>query len=145
MCKSILTVALIAAMCGASCSCVKNANPISTEKISTQMVGDYDSWGVFTFSCVTEVCHEDGEYYIGYYDPDGWDYDNLSELTGIEMDCMYIEIPDSIATEFLDDYAKWEKSDWQIQYALDSKYEVLESYHHGNLYFEISYNNHMED
>lgn len=135
MCKSILTVALIAAMCGASCSCVKNANPVSTEKISTQMVGD--TWyAVFEFDCVENL----NGTYIEYCDPDGFDLDNLAEWCGLDewpCDYMKIDIDKSVVKKFKSDYAKWKSSDWETRFDLSESWSIKCIYTSDTVVFQM--------
>ena len=118
MLKHMFVVAFATMMLGTSCTNASNADYVSTENVSTQMVGD-TSYAFFTFDCIEDVSWDEN-YYLDYCDPDCFDSDRYGYI-------VYIDIDDSIAEEFLNDYAKWSKADWETKYALDDKWEILET------------------
>ena len=127
--KKYFVFAVIMLLVGCSCNTV-NVNTNDNQEISTWMVGEKINYGVFSFDAIIDIICEDGRYYIKYDDPDGWDYSTLAYEIGLDewpLDYyMLIEIPDDLIQDFLDDYAKWSKSNWEIQWAIEDSWSIRE-------------------
>lgn len=128
--KQTIFVTMLATLLMVTGCSNQNVNAEKHQEISTWMVGEKINYGVFSFDAIIDIICEDGRYYIKYDDPDGWDYSTLAYEIGLDewpLDYyMLIEIPDDLIQDFLDDYAKWSKSNWEIQWAIEDSWSIRE-------------------